>query len=209
MPAFDTLLEGYRRFRAGGWAQQRARWNELAEGQSPETLVMACSDSRLDPATIFDASPGEIFVIRNIGNLVPPFERDESHHGTSAALEFAVTQIPVKEILVLGHEFCGACKASMARAFVDAPQGEGGFIRRWVALLDHARDHVVAAHGEGHDAERAMERAAVEVSLANLRTFPFVAEAEAAGKLRLRGGWFGIREGRLMLREDNGDFRAA
>ncbi|HET8613823.1 MAG TPA: carbonic anhydrase, partial [Sphingomonas sp.] len=108
MPALDTLLEGYRRFRAGGWAQQRARWSELAEGQSPETLVIACSDSRVDPATIFDASPGEIFVIRNIGNLVPPFERDESHHGTSAALEFAVTQIPVKEILVLGHEFCGA-----------------------------------------------------------------------------------------------------
>ncbi len=210
MSGFDTLLDGYRRFRAQDWAKQRARWSELADGQNPDTLVIACSDSRVDPAQIFDVSPGEIFVVRNVANLVPPFERDTSRHGVSAAVEFAVTQIPVSEIVVLGHEFCGGCKASMSQAFSGAAPGSGGFIAHWVDMLDSARDEVVAQHGHGEDAHRILEREAVKVSLANLRSFPFVAEAEAAGRLTLRGAWFGIREGELkLLDEATGAFRTA
>jgi carbonic anhydrase len=210
MSSFDDLLAGYRRFRNDGWQAQRDRWSELAEGQSPSTLVIACSDSRVDPAQIFDVSPGTIFVVRNVANLVPPFETDTSRHGVSAAVEFAVTQIPVSEIIVLGHEFCGGCKASMSQAFAGKAPGEGGFLGHWVDMLDDAREGVIASHGEGTDAERALEREAVKVSLANLRTFPFVKEAEDAGRLTMRGAWFGIREGQLqLLDETSGDFRAA
>jgi carbonic anhydrase len=210
MSGFDALLAGYRRFRQDGWASQRARWSTLADGQNPGTLVIACSDSRVDPAQIFDVSPGEIFVVRNVANLVPPFENDASRHGVSAAVEFAVTQIPVSEIIVLGHEFCGGCKAALSQAFVGAAPGAGGFIAHWVDMLDEARDSVVAHHGHGDDAHRALEHEAVKVSLMNLRSFPFVAEAEAAGQLRLRGAWFGIREGELkLLDEASGTFRAA
>jgi carbonic anhydrase len=209
MPGFDALLDGYRRFRQTGWATQRARWSELADGQSPNTLVIACSDSRVDPSQIFDVSPGEIFVVRNVANLVPPFEADTSRHGVSAAVEFAVTQIPVSEIIVLGHEFCGGCKASMSQAFAGKAPGEGGFLGHWVDMLDGARADVIAHHGHGPAAERALEHEAVKVSLANLRSFPFVTAAEAAGKLTLRGAWFGIREGELrLLDEAQGSFNA-
>lgn len=211
MSSFDDLLAGYRRFRNDGWKAQRDRWSELAEGQSPDTLVIACSDSRVDPAQIFDVSPGTIFVVRNVANLVPPFEDDiTSRHGVSAAVEFAVTQIPVSEVIVLGHEFCGGCKASMTQAFAGKAPGEGGFLGHWVDMLDEARDGVIASYGNGTDAERALEREAVKVSLTNLRTFPFVKEAEDAGRLKMRGAWFGIREGQLqLLDETSGDFRAA
>ena len=210
MSSFDDLLAGYRRFRNDGWKAQRDRWSELAEGQAPDTLVIGCSDSRVDPAQIFDVSPGTIFVVRNVANLVPPFERDTSRHGVSAAVEFAVTQIPVSEIIVLGHEFCGGCKASMSQAFAGKAPGEGGFLGHWVDMLDEARKDVIASHGHGTDAERALEREAVKVSLANLRTFPFVKEAEDAGRLKMRGAWFGIREGQLqLLDETGGAFRPA
>lgn len=210
MSSFDDLLAGYHRFRNAGWKTQRDRWSELAEGQSPDTLVIACSDSRVDPSQVFDVSPGTIFVVRNVANLVPPFERDTSRHGVSAAVEFAVTQIPVTEIIVLGHEFCGGCKASMSQAFAGKAPGEGGFLGHWVDMLDDARADVIASHGQGDEAERALEREAVKVSLANLRSFPFVTEAEAAGRLTLRGAWFGIREGQLqLLDESTGRFHAA
>lgn len=210
MSGFDELIAGYRRFRGTGWSTQRARWSELAEGQSPNTLVIACSDSRVDPSQIFDVSPGEIFVVRNVANLVPPYENDGGRHGVSAAVEFAVTQIPVSEIIVLGHEYCGGCKAAMTRVFEGQEPGAGGFIAHWVDMLDGARDSVIAAHGHDHAAERALEHEAVKVSLANLRSFPFVAEAETAGRLTLRGAWFGIREGELkLLDEAAGAFSAA
>jgi carbonic anhydrase len=204
MSSFDDLLAGYRRFRNDGWKAQRDRWSDLAEGQSPDTLVIACSDSRVDPAQIFDVAPGTIFVVRNVANLVPPYEPDASRHGVSAALEFAVTQLKVPEIIVLGHEFCGGCKAALTQVFAGKAPGEGGFVGHWVDMLDEARAHVVAHHGEGDDAQRIMEREAVKVSLANLRTFPFVTAAEAAGTLTLRGAWFGIREGQLQLLDETG-----
>jgi len=213
MPRFDAMLEGYRRFRAAAWARERERWSELAEGQSPEVLVVACSDSRVDPATIFDSRPGEMFVVRNVAALVPPHQPDAQYHGTSAALEFAVTQLEVKEILVMGHGFCGGCAASLTGQFDHARhgEGEGHFLAHWLDLLDPARDKVRAEHPElDRAAFQAMEREGVRVSLRNLRTFPWVREREADGRLKLHGAVFAISDGLLYLcDEETGDFAPA
>lgn len=209
MAGFRELIGGYRRFRTEGWSQQRARWAELSEGQSPKVMVIACSDSRVDPAQIFDTSPGEIFVVRNVANLVPPFEMGGGRHGVSAALEFAVTQLEVPEIVVMGHGACGGAHAALTQRFADAEQGEGGFIAHWVDMLDGARERIVAEHGEGPEAVRAMEQETVRVSIRNLRTFPFVAEREAAGKLKIHGAYFAIADGVLHVMDDDGTFAAA
>ncbi len=126
MADFHTLLEGYHRFRESGWSAQRERWSRLAEGQSPKVMIIACSDSRVDPTQIFDANPGEMFVVRNVANLVPPYEPDRAYHGVSAALEFAVTQLLVEEIIVMGHGFCGGCAAALTGQFAGTAPGEGG-----------------------------------------------------------------------------------
>lgn len=207
--AFDGLLAGYRRFRDTRWTQERQRWAELREGQNPRVMVIACSDSRVDPAQIFDVSPGEIFVVRNIANLVPPFELGGGRHGVSAALEFAVTQLDLEEIVVMGHGACGGVAAAMSRRFEGMPPGEGGFIAHWIDLLDDARDRIVAEHGEGPAAVDALELETVRVSIANLRTFPGIAEREAAGTLKLRGAYFAIRDGVLHVMDETGAFERA
>jgi len=213
MARFNELIEGYRRFRDTGWDRERERWAELAEGQSPKVMVIACSDSRVDPAQIFDVRPGEIFVVRNVANLVPPFETLGGHHGVSAALEFAVTQLQVEEVIVLGHGFCGGCAAALTGQFDDAPHGEGHFIADWIELLREARDAVRARCGNAaydREAFHAMELEGVRVSLRNLRTFPFVAERERDGRLALRGAFFAIDEGILHLCDEAmGGFRPA
>jgi len=210
MSDFEKLIAGYHRFHDEDWSQQRARWAELAEGQSPKTLVIACSDSRVDPTRIFDVSPGELFVVRNIANLVPPFEMSKGYHGVSAALEFAVTQLNVADIIVMGHGSCGGVSASLSHAFEGAPRGRGGFIAEWVSLLQEARDRIVAELGQGPEAVRALEYECVKVSIANLRTFPCIPEREAAGTLRLRGAYFAIAEGILYLMdEQTGQFAPA
>ena len=211
MADFNALLDGYRRFRETGWSSQRDRWSRLAEGQAPKVMVIACSDSRVEPALIFDASPGEMFVVRNVANLVPPFETGGGRHGISAALEFAVTQLCVEDVIVLGHGFCGGCAAALTGQFAGAGHGEGGFIARWLDLLDGARDHVRAGHAElDRAAFRAMELEAVRVSLANLRTFAWVADREAAGSLTLHGAYFAIADGVLhLLDEASGAFSPA
>lgn len=209
MPEFAVMLEGYRRFRAGTYLAQKARFDRLAdEGQHPKLMIIACSDSRVDPAQIFDVDPGEIFVVRNVAALVPPFETAPGHHGVSAALEFAVQFLKVKQIVVMGHGMCGGCKAALTRSLHGTEPGRGGFIADWIDLLGDARERVVADHGtEGRAAERAMEMAGVRVSLANLRTFPCVAEREARGQLKLRGAFFAITDGVLhVLDEDSGEF---
>lgn len=209
MADFAELVEGYHRFRDNGWSRERARWAELSQGQSPKVMVIACSDSRVDPAQIFDTSPGEIFVVRNVANLVPPFEQGGGRHGVSAALEFAVTQLEVGELLVMGHGACGGVHAAVTRRFEHAAPGAGGFIAHWVDMLDEARDRITAEHGTGPEAIRAMELETVRVSLANLRTFPFVQEREAAGTLKLRGAYFAIADGVLHVMDDDGAFRPA
>jgi carbonic anhydrase len=209
MPHLSQLIEGYRRFREQDWPRERERWAELAEGQSPKVMILACADSRSDPAQIFDARPGEMFVVRNIAALAPPYETSRGFHGVSSALEFAVTQLKVGEILVMGHGLCGGCAAALTGQFDDTPPGEGHFIADWVRILDGARSEVLARHHElGREAFLDMEREAVKVSLANLRTFPWITERERAGELRLHGAHFSIAEGLLyMLDEAEGDFR--
>ncbi len=209
MEHLSELIGGYRRFRDRQWTRERERWSELAEGQSPKVMIIACSDSRVDPAQIFDVKPGEMFVVRNVAALAPPYETSRGFHGVSAALEFAVTQLGVAEILVMGHGLCGGCAAALTGQFDDTPPGEGHFIADWVRMLDGARDSIRRDHAElGAQAFLEMERAAVKVSLANLRTFPWVADREADGSLRLHGAHFSIGEGRLyVLDEAEGDFR--
>ena len=209
MPELAALLEGYRRFRNGAFLQQKVRFDDLAsEGQTPKLMIIACSDSRVDPSQIFDVAPGEVFVVRNVAALVPPFETAPGHHGVSAALEFAVQFLKVKRIVVMGHGKCGGCKAALTREMHGTEPGEGGFIADWIAMLDDARETVVAAHGDhGHAAERAMELAGVKVSLANLRTFPCVRQKERSGELRLTGAFFAISDGMLhILDETSGAF---
>ena len=209
MPYLSKLIEGYHRFREKDWARERERWSELAEGQSPRIMILSCADSRVDPAMIFDAKPGEMFVARNIAALAPPYETSSGFHGVSAALEFAVTQLEVKEILVMGHGLCGGCAAARTGQFDGTEPGEGHFIADWVRMLEGARDEVRARHDElDRAAFEDMEWEAVKVSLANLRTFPWIAEREKDKRLRLHGAHFSIAEGRLyVLDEAEGKFR--
>ena len=207
-PELSRLIDGYRRFRNVGWTPHRERWNELREGQQPEVMIIACSDSRVDPAQIFDVAPGEMFILRNVAALVPPFETTPGHHGVSAALEFAVQVLKVKEIVVMGHGLCGGCKAALTQELHGTSPGEGGFIADWIGLLDDARHPIVSEMGtEGRTAERAMEHAAVRVSLDNLRSFPCIRRGERDGTLKLRGAFFAISDGVLhILDEASGAF---
>ena len=152
--------------------------------------------------------PGEIFVVRNVAALVPPFETNPGHHGVSAALEFAVQVLEVKEIIVMGHGLCGGCKAALTQDLHGAERGNGGFIADWIGLLDEARGPIAEKHGTtGRDAERAMEQAGVRVSIDNLRTFPCIRSKERSGKLKLRGAFFAIADGVLhVLDEPTGEF---
>lgn len=189
----DALLAGYRRFREERWPEARAEYEALAErGQSPHTLVIACSDSRADPALIFDAAPGQLFVVRNVANLAPPYEPDGRLHGVSAALEFAVKVLKVERIVVMGHAYCGGVHAMLNGAPVDCRD----FVAPWVEqAAPYVRRFVEDWPAE--DAERVAEEAVVRLSLDNLRSFPWVAEREAAGELTLEGLHFGINDGVL------------
>jgi carbonic anhydrase len=194
MPEFRSLLEGYHRFRSTNYAVQRQRWEQLAEGQHPPILLIGCCDSRVDPSIIFDTGPGELFVLRNVANLVPPYEVGGGRHAASAAIEFAVTGLQVRHIVVLGHGACGGIAAALAgRTAAD----EGSFIHRWMSIIDECRDKVLA--GDAADKQRELELEAIQVSLSNLRTFPFIAEREDAGAIKLHGAYFAIAEGVLHV----------
>lgn len=201
MPEFRALLEGYYRFRHDRYEAERRRWATLATGQAPPVMIIACCDSRVDPATIFDTEPGQAFILRNVANLVPPYEQGGGLHGVSAALEFGVTKLEVRHIVVMGHGACGGVAAALG--------GHGDpdrtFIDKWIGLLDPAVDRV--RRMEAADPQRALEMEGVKTSLANLRSFPFVAEREHAGELKLHGCHFAIAEGRLWeLDEATGSF---
>jgi carbonic anhydrase len=197
----ERLLQGYRTFRAEHWPNARALYEKLARGQSPRLLVIACSDSRVDPATIFGAEPGELFVVRNVANLVPPFETSEGLHGTSAAIEFAVQHLAVRTILVLGHASCGGVSAALDGKILD----KSVFLKPWIELLAPARAR--CAHCVEAEAQEMLERESIKLSLERLMSFPFVADAVAAGALRLEGARFGIEHGRLeVLNHETGAF---
>lgn len=206
MTLFTDMLDGYRRFRAHEWTAERDRWEKLGEGQKPRVMIIACSDSRVDPTQIFDTRPGEVFVVRNVAALVPPFETTPGRHGVSAALEFAVQFLQVEEIVVMGHGQCGGCNAALTKAMKGMPHGEGGFIANWISLLDDAQERVARAHGtESEAAERAMEQEAVKVSLANLRSFPCIRDKERSGILKLHGALFAISDGALHILDEDKD----
>ena len=200
----DALLSGYRRFREGHWAEARAEYEALAaDGQRPHTLVVACSDSRADPALIFDTAPGQLFVVRNVANLVPPYEPDGRLHGVSAALEFGVKVLGVSRIVVMGHAHCGGVNAMLN----GAPDNCRDFVAPWVEQGAPAVRRVAEAV-EPDEVERAAEEAVVRLSLENLRTFPWIAEREAAGELALTGLHFGIADGVLRALTGPGRFEA-
>lgn len=195
------LLEGYRRFRANRWPVEARAYAALKDGQHPRVMIVSCSDSRVDPASIFDMKPGECFTVRNVASLVPPYQRDGQTHGTSAALEFAVKVLGVRTILVMGHSGCGGCAAALN----GAPKEASDFVAPWIRILEPA----ARALPPGGDRHAAMERAGVVVSLTNLMTFPFVAERVAAGTLVLEGARFAIAEGVLELYDhETGEFSA-
>lgn len=193
----DQLLAGYKRFRARRWVEQRALFEHLAEGQKPRILVIACSDSRVDPAQIFDVAPGELFVVRNVAALVPPCEQGEGLHGTSAAIEFAVEGLGIKTILVMGHARCGGVAAAIERGRWGTSQSQTSskmsFVNAWIDLLGPVVEAL-----QGADLQ-ATERGGVELSLSNLLTFPFVANKVADGSLNLEGARFDIATGELDL----------
>ncbi len=198
----EHLIEGYRIYREKRWPELRALYRRLAErGQSPRTLVIACSDSRVDPATIFNADPGELFVIRNVANLAPPCEDGHmGFHGVSAAIEFAVTKLYVETILVLGHAQCGGVAAALS----DRPRDPGSFLDAWVGLLDTAKARIAGCSG---DHAEALEHESIRVTLENLRTFPFVARAIDEHGLKLAGARYGVADGSLeVLNLDTGAF---
>lgn len=201
MKVFSDMIEGYYRFRGGEWLEERESWRELSGGQSPKVMIIACSDSRVDPATIFGTRPGEVFVVRNVAALVPPYETTPGLHGVSAAVEFAVTKLKVEEILVMGHGACGGVNAALTRSLKDAEFGDGKFVADWIGLLDDARDKVEAEHGTGPEGQTALEQEGVRVSIANLMTFPFVKERVDAGELSIHGAVFAIADGKLKVLE--------
>lgn len=198
----DALLSGYARFREGHWAEAKAQYERLAEdGQRPHTLIVACSDSRTDPALVFDAAPGQLFVVRNIANLVPPYEPDSRLHGVSAALEFGVKVLNVKRIVIMGHASCGGVNAMLHGAPADCQD----FVAPWVGQGAPAVRRI-AETVEPDQVERAAEEAVVRLSIDNLRTFPWIAEREAAGELTLTGLHFGIADGVLRALAGPGRF---
>jgi carbonic anhydrase len=196
----EKLADRFKRFHFRHFSPNQAHYEDLAvHGQNPEIMVVSCCDSRVDPETIFSAMPGELFVMRNVANLVPPFETTGKFHGVSAALEFAVLNLRVKHIIVMGHSGCGGVRACLEKTA--ARQTEAQFITNWMSMLDDARDDVVAKLGKQPAVEQcaALERRAVQTSLANLRTFPCIQTLEARGKIALHGAHFDIATGQLEV----------
>jgi carbonic anhydrase len=188
----ERLIEGYRTYRAKRWPELRELHRKLAAGQSPKRMVIACADSRVDPATIFDCGPGELFVVRNVANLAPPFEQGAGFHGVSAAIEFAVKQLEVDTILVLGHAQCGG----VAAALQDRPRDPRSFLDAWISLLDPAKERIRACEG---DHRTALEYESIRVTIENLATFPFIAEAMRTRGLKLEGARYGVADGGLEV----------
>jgi len=203
----EHLLNGYRNFMNGRYLAESDRYRSLArEGQFPETMIIACCDSRSAPEAIFDAGPGELFVLRNVANLVPPYEPDGEYHSTSAALEFAVQSLKVKNIVVMGHGRCGGIRAALDTN--SAPLSPGDFIGKWMSLIAPAAETVSSStFMTSSERQTALERISIRYSIANLRSFPCVSILEGKGKLSLYGAWFDISAGELWaMNKETGDF---
>ncbi len=208
MTGIETLLDGFRKFREIYFEKTPGLYRDLlSHGQNPRFAVVACSDSRVDPAIVLQAEPGDIFAVRNVAALVPPYEEDEHHHGTSAALEFAVTGLGVDHIIIIGHAHCGGVAAMVHKQ--EGGQEGGRFMAAWTDLLREARERALAADPglDGDALLTASERHSVRLSLDNLTTFPFVRDAMAAGELSLHGWYLNIFDGALDIwNPDTGTF---
>ncbi len=197
----DWITQGYSAFRKAYFPTKKDKFESLGKfGQSPEVLIIACSDSRADPAMIFDADPGDLFVVRNVANIVPPFAPDDAMHGTGAALEYAVKVLKVDTIIVMGHEHCGGIAAHISGGDAVA---DDKFIGNWISCLDQVKQPTLAP---GEDIHPAMEKAAILQSLDNLRGYDFVAQAVESGQTELVGAYFQIETGVLHLANDEGVF---
>lgn len=198
----DDLIEGYRRFRLHGWVERRKMFEELAEtGQKPRTMILGCIDSRVDPAIIFDTRPGEILTVRNVANLVPPYEPGGAR-GTSAALEFGVRVLGVEHLVVLGHGSCGGVKALLE----GAPDQAHDFVAPWMRIAQAARVRALASAHDAASCQRCGEYEVIKLSLANLMGFPWIAERVQAGTLQLHGAWFAVHSGELLILDGAGHF---
>ena len=197
-PFPERLIEGHRDFLTERLPVERSRFEALAHGQSPSIMVIGCCDSRVSPEVIFDAHPGELFVVRNIANLVPALDASGACHGVFAALEFAVQVLKVRHIVVLGHAHCGGIRAFAEHG---APLTPADSIHRWMNMIEPAT-RAAGAPGEGYLAR--LEQASIACSLENLMTFPYVAEAVKRGDLALHGAWFDIDTGHVLARDVNG-----
>ncbi len=205
MREIDRLVTGFKSFRREHFEENRDTFRNLVEkGQAPKFLVIACSDSRVDPAIITQAAPGDLFVVRNVANLVPPCEDDGHYHGTSAAIDYAVRHLKVRHIIVIGHARCGGIKALVETPVDAAPEG---FIGNWVSIATAARDKVLAEMPTASLEEKidACEKEGIKSSLANLMTFPWVAEKVSAGELTLHGWYFDITQGSLLALDPQTD----
>ena len=200
------LIDGYAAFIRGPYAEAEGKYRTLArEGQAPTTMVIACCDSRAAPETIFDTGPGELFVLRNVANLVPPFQPDGGQHGTSAGIEFAVNALNIENLVVLGHGRCGGIRAALSPG---APLAKGDFIGKWMNLLAPVTEQVATySFLTPVERETVLERLSVRNSISNLRTFPYIQEREADGRLAVHGAWFDISSGELWVMDpETGDF---
>ncbi|MFA6120514.1 MAG: carbonic anhydrase [Sideroxydans sp.] len=192
------LIQGFQRFREQHFEKHDTLYQQLVtEGQTPQVLVVACCDSRVDPALVFDCDPGDLFVIRNVANLVPPLEGHSGHHGTTAAIEYGVSTLGVKHIVVLGHAHCGGIDALVKTGGVGTP---GSYIDDWMSLVESARAEVISEMPDAQVEvqERECELRAILVSLENLKTFPWIRERIEAGTLTLHGWYFDIEHGQLL-----------
>ena len=203
----NRLVEGYQTFLNGRFPSEQSRYEKLAEtGQKPEVMVNGCCDSRVSPETIFDAGPGELFVVRNVANLVPPCEDDHTtHHGTSAAIEFAVQSLRVKHIVVLGHALCGGVRAVMEAS---VPLSPNDFIGKWMSQIAPLVERLGTPTPNDMAAIRKLELAVIEHSLKSLMTFPCIQTLVERGKLTLHGAYFGVATGVLLVRDpETGEFK--
>lgn len=202
------LVAGFKRFRLKYFDGENSIYRKLSEsGQSPKTLVIGCSDSRVDPAILTSASPGELFVIRNVANLVPPFEDNDGFHGVSSAIEFAVVNLRVENVVILGHQQCGGIRALMN----GVPNTGPSLIARWVSIAEEAKKIVLKNFPHADDATLCghCELESIRVSIRNLRTFPCIKDAVRDRGMSLVGAYFDMEEGRLLqLDEANGTFSA-
>jgi carbonic anhydrase len=200
----ERLVKGYQAFRAGDYAHQKALYEELGrDGQHPDIMLIACADSRVDPTDIFNAYPGQMFVARNVANLVPPPDANEGFHGTTAAIEYAVKVIGVDMIVVMGHESCGGIQGCIAGLGHDP---DGGYVNRWLSQINHVHDRLKARGLSDADMQFEMELETVRQSLTNLMKYDFVRERIEAGSLKLQGAYFSIIQARLMLSNPDGEF---